>query len=137
MIKDDELLEKHNEICENVSKIIKKEFDSKPLYHEKYLKTKIKPYKGKINTNFHNNKVPKEDSKCICLSVILINSVFRTGNNYYPQMFLEECKYFVKEKKMPKYIIDNIDISSGSDRENSDKERIAKYKKLFCNANLK
>ena len=48
---------------------------------------------------FTINKIPKEDSQCICLSVILINSVFRTGNNYYPQVFLEECKYIVKEKK--------------------------------------
>ena len=37
-------------------------------------------------------------------------------------MFLEECKYVVKEKKIPKYIIDNIEVFSDSDRENSDKE---------------
>ena len=30
------------------------------------------------------------------LSVILIDSVYRTGKNYYPQVFLEECKYIVK-----------------------------------------
>ena len=33
-------------------------------------------------------------------------------------MFLEECKYVVKEKK----IIDDIEISSDSDRENSNEE---------------
>ena len=37
-------------------------------------------------------------------------------------MFLEECKYVVKGKKIPKYIIDDIKISSDSDRENSDEE---------------
>ena len=37
-------------------------------------------------------------------------------------MFLEECKYGVKEKKIPKHIIDDIEISSDSDRENSDEE---------------
>ena len=37
-------------------------------------------------------------------------------------MFLEESKYVVKEKKIPKYIIDNIEISSDSDREDSDEE---------------
>ena len=57
-----------------------------------------------------------------CLSVILIDSAFRTDKNYYPQVFLEECKYVVKEKKIPKYIIDNIGISSDSDRGNSDEE---------------
>ena len=37
-------------------------------------------------------------------------------------MFLEECKYIIKEKKIPKYIIDDIKISSDSDRENSDEQ---------------
>ena len=37
-------------------------------------------------------------------------------------MFLEECKYFVKKKKTPKYIIDDIETSSDSERENSDEE---------------
>ena len=41
----------------------------------------------------------KQGSQCMCLSVILVNSIFRTGNNYYPQVFLEECKDVVKEKK--------------------------------------
>ena len=35
-------------------------------------------------------------------------------------MLLEECKYVSKEKNIPLYIIDNIEISSVSDRENSD-----------------
>ena len=52
----------------------------------------------------------------------MINSLFRTGKNYYPQVFLEKCKYLAKEKEIPKYIIDNIEISSDSDRENSDEE---------------
>ena len=33
------------------------------------------------------------------LSVILIDSVFRTEDNYYPQVFLEECKYVLKRKE--------------------------------------
>ena len=37
-------------------------------------------------------------------------------------MFLEQCKYVVKEKKMSQYIFDDIEISSVSDKENSDEE---------------
>ena len=59
LIKDDKLLEKYNEIWEKVEIIIKKEFGSEPLYNEKYLKAKIKSFNGIINTNFHNNKIPK------------------------------------------------------------------------------
>ena len=50
-----------------------------------------------------------------------MDSVFRTCKNYL-QVFVEEYKYAVKEKKLPEYIIDNIEISSDSDREDSDEE---------------
>ena len=38
-------------------------------------------------------------SECICLSIIRNDSVYRKGNNYYPQAFLEECKYAVEVKR--------------------------------------
>ena len=91
------------------------------VYNKKYLKARIKSYNGKVNTNFHNHKIPKEDSQFVCLLVILINSVFKTDKNYYPQIFLEECKCVTKKKKMKKmtkYITDDVGISTnGSDRE--------------------
>ena len=43
---------------------------------QKYVKAKIKSYNGKINTDFHNNKIAKEGSQFICLSVILIDFFF-------------------------------------------------------------
>ena len=67
LVQDNKLLEKYNEICEKVSNIIKKGFDGEPVYNDKYLKNKIKSYKGKVNTNFHSDKIPKESSNCICL----------------------------------------------------------------------
>ena len=70
-----------------VSKVIKKGFDSEPVYNNKYLKTKIKSYEEKINTNFHNDNVPKEGSQYVCLSEILIDSLFKSGKNYYLQVF--------------------------------------------------
>ena len=78
-ITDAELLEKCNEIWKIVENGIRKEFDSEPVYNEKYVKAKIKSNNGKINTNFHNKKIPREGSQFICSSVILIDSVFRTG----------------------------------------------------------
>ena len=82
---------------------------SKPDYDEKYLKTKIKSYGNRINTNFHGDRMPKEDFHCVCLSLILINSVFKKiGKNSYPQVVLEECEYIVKERKMAKFINDEL-----------------------------
>ena len=52
----------------------------------------------------------------------MIDSVFRTAKNYYPQVFVEECKYIAKEKKMPNYITLMTKISSDSDREDSNKD---------------
>ena len=63
LIKNDELLEKYNEIWDKVSKVIKKGFDSNPEYNDKYLKNKIKSYVRKTNTHFHDNKVPKKALK--------------------------------------------------------------------------
>ena len=80
MIKGDKLLKKYNEILEKVTNIIYKELYTMKhilytVYNQKNIKTKIKSYNGKFNTNFHDNKTPKEGSQFICLSVILINSV--------------------------------------------------------------
>ena len=95
-------------------------------YFKKYLKTKIKSDQGRINTNFHNINIPKEGSQQFSLSVILIDTIFRTDKSYYPQAFLKEFKYFAKEKKMPVYITDKISsddsVTEDSDEENSNEE---------------
>ena len=47
-IKDEQFLEKYNEIVENVSNRIKKtKINSEPGRNKKYLKTEIKCYRGK------------------------------------------------------------------------------------------
>ena len=84
LIKDDELLEKHNNIWDRVCNSIKRGFDSEPVFSQYYLKPKIKSYEGKISTKFYDDEIPKEGSHVNCLSVILINSVLRIGKNYYP-----------------------------------------------------
>ena len=125
IIKNGELLEIYNEIWDKISNTIIKIFESGPVCNEKHLKTRLKSYEERINTNLHDNKISKKGSQCICLCVILIDSVYRSGKNYYPQVFLEECKYDVKEKKMSKYITEDTKIFSdeeNSDQENSDKE---------------
>ena len=125
LIKNEKLLGKYNKIWRRVSNITKKEFDSNPVYDENYIKTKIQLYNGKINTHFNNNKIPKEGFEYICLSVILLDSVYKKDKNYYPQVFLE-CKYVTKEKKrsIKKFITDNIEISS----DDSDKVLISFFR---------
>ena len=66
---------------------------------------------------------------------------FRTGKNYYSEVFLEECKYVVK-KKMPDHITNDIELSSDDsiskacDEENSGEENSNKktlMKKILMN----
>ena len=112
--------------------VSKKKYDSELVYNEKYLKAEIKSNNGNISINFWSNKIPKEGSQFIYLSVILIDSVFTTGKHYYPQVVLEECKYVVKEKKMPVYINEytddiefcsyDVDREENSNKESSDEE---------------
>ena len=45
------------------------------------------------------------------------------GKNYYPQVFLEEGKYIVKERKVQKFIYNDLVISPEKfDEKDSDKE---------------
>ena len=92
---DNKLLKKYTKIWERVSSLLNIKFDSEPVYgdNDKYIKTKIKQYGNKINTNFHGKKIPKENASYECLSLIMIDSVIRPNKKYYPQTFLEECKY--------------------------------------------
>ena len=99
LINDDELLEKYNNIWEKIKNDIKKEFDSEPVHNKNYLKAKIKSYNGKDNTSFNNNKISKEGSQFISSSVILIDSVFRTGKNYYARVFLKNVNLLLKKKR--------------------------------------
>ena len=110
LIEDDDLLGKYNTICNKVSADIKKEFDSKPVYNEKFLKTKVKSHGNEV-ADFYNKETPKMDSDHTCLAVISLDSVLKKDKNYYPQVFLKECKYI--EKKVIGHINDNSsDFSS-------------------------
>ena len=65
-MKTNKLLKKYTKIWERVSSLINIEFDSEPVYgdNDKYIKTKIKLYGDKANTNFQGKKV-NEKWKCI------------------------------------------------------------------------
>ena len=67
--------------------------------------------------------------------VILIDSVYRRDENYYPLVFLVECKYTEKEKEMSNYITDNKNISSddSDDSESSEKILTILMKKILMN----
>ena len=106
------------------------------------MKTKIKSHGDEV-TDFYDKETPEadkqffqgkqekfwsfdkakndliEDSNHTCLAVISLDSSLNKDGNYYPQVFLKECKYI--EKKVIRHIIDDLE-SSSDDSDDSDKE---------------
>ena len=125
-VEDKQLLKNYNKIWEKFEKLMKIDFESKPVYvdDDKYIKTKIKTYEKSIITNFHNKKTPKEKASCKCLSIIMIDSVIKANKKYYPQTLLEECKYIQEKIKTENYINEDLEKSElDSDSESDiDKE---------------
>ena len=117
------LLKNYNKIWEKFGKLLRIDFESKPVYgdDDKYIKTKIKIYAGSMITNFHNKKMPKEKAPCKCLSIIMLDSVIKANKKYYPQTFLEECKYVQEKIKIENHIDDDFKSHSDSnDKTESD-----------------
>ena len=102
--------------------MINKEFHNEPVCggSDKYVKTKIKRYGDKINTNIPDKKIPKENTSYKCLSLIMLDSVVRVNKKYYPQTLLEECKYEIKKNKMENLIDNDLDSSSSDNDEAND-----------------
>ena len=91
-VSDNKVLKKYNKIWGKINNLMNIEFDSKPVYGDgdKYIKTKIKMYEDRVNTNFQGKKVPKENASYKCLSLIMLDSVIRANKKHYPQTLLGE-----------------------------------------------
>ena len=113
-VKDKKLFKNYNKIWAKIEKLMGIDFNTKPTYgdDDKYIKTKIKTYADIIITNFHNKKMPKEKVPCKCLSIIMLDSVIESDEKYYPQTFLEECKYVQEKIKFENYIDEELDSDS-------------------------
>ena len=116
-VDDSKLFKKYCKIWKTIKGLLGIEFDSKPVYGDtdSYMKTKVKVYDNRVNTNFQGKETPKGDSCYKCLSLIMLDSVVKVGKKYYPQVLLEECKYVKRKNKMFKYINDSEMTSSDED----------------------
>ena len=102
-----------------IGKLMRINFESKPVYGDdyKYIKTKIKIYADSMVANFHNTKMTKEKTPCKCLSIIMIDSVIKANKKYYPQTFLEECKYVQEKTKIENHTDEYLKSDSDSSEE--------------------
>ena len=73
-------------------------------------------------TSFQSKKMPKEKAPCKCLLIIMLDSVIKAKKKYYPQTFLEECKYEQEKIKIQNHIDDDLEkrLSDKSDSDSND-----------------
>ena len=131
MVKDDNVLDKYNKIWNKIKEKLSIKFHSMPVYDETYIKAKVREFDGKIKTNFLGNEVPKENMHYTCIACITIDSVMRMDKKNFPQVYLEEYKYRVKEIQMSRFINAELESDSESDSEpgsKSNTELMAKLK---------
>ena len=86
MIKDDDVLDKYNEIWDKIKNKLSIKFHSEPVYDEKYIKAKVRKFDGVIKTNFLGDKAPKENENYTCIACITTDSVMRTEKKNYLQV---------------------------------------------------
>ena len=110
MIKNDDELDKNNEIQNKIKKTLNINFHSMPVYNEKHIKAKVREFNGVIKTNFLDDEVPKENIHYTCIACIIIDSVMKMEKKNYPQIYLEECKYRMKKIKVTKFV--NTELES-------------------------
>ena len=103
IIKDDSVLVKYNEIWNEMKKTLNTKFHSMPVYDEKYIKAKVREFNGVIKTNFLGDEIPKENVHYACIACITIDSVMKIEKKNYPQVYLEECKYKIRKKRMSEF----------------------------------
>ena len=73
-IKDDDVLDKYNEIWGKIKETLNIKFHSMPIYDEKYIKVKVRELKKK---NFLGDEIPKENVHYTCIACITIDFVMR------------------------------------------------------------
>ena len=121
-VSNNKILKKYKKVWEKVANLLSIKFDGEPIVDgdvDKYIKVKIKTYGDRVNTNFHGQKVPKENATYKCISLIMLDSVIRVNKKYYPQTLLEECIYTIKKiNKMENFINHDLTLSSSDDSDN-------------------
>ena len=117
VIKDDDVLDKYNEIWDKIKETLSIKFHSMSVYDEKYIKAKVREFNGVIKTNFLGDEIPKESMHYTCIACITIDSVMRMEKKNYLQVYLEECKYRMKKTKMTKFIETELKSDSESELE--------------------
>ena len=88
-----EWVSQYKKIWNEVESQLFEKMATEPIKIEgRYVHGKLKTWKERIKTNFHGQDVPY-DMHCSETALLKIDSVYKQGKNYHPQVYVEECKY--------------------------------------------
>ena len=104
-----EWVSQYKKIWNEVESQLFEKLATEPIKGEgNYVYGNLKMWKERIKTNFHGQDVPY-DMYCNATAVLKIDSVYKQGKNYHPQVYVEECKYTNAEKQQCNILSDDDD----------------------------
>ena len=113
VLKDDEVYVTYNRIWNKIKDLLSGiRLSSNVIYDDQYIKTKVKTFKT-LKTLFSDDIIPEERVECECILCISVDSVLKIEKKYYPKVYLEQCKYKVKERKIES--LTDYDLDSDSE----------------------
>ena len=97
---DEEIIIKYDKIWIKKTKTYGLKLDSQSVYDKKCIKTKLKTYDDQVNTVIPDKEIPKEKTHYSCITAICIEFVQKLNEENYHQVYLEQCRYKQKKKKL-------------------------------------
>ena len=106
-INDEKLLEKYKTIWTKIEDLKNIKLHALPVYDDRYRKTKIRTYGNNVYTNFCALNVPVDGIECESFTDISIDSLLVYNNQYYLQVYLDNCADKIIDKRMIDYLGEN------------------------------
>ena len=109
------LVTQYKKIWNEVESQLFEKLGTEPIKKEgRYVHGKLKPWKERIKTNFHGQDVAY-NMHCNAMVVLKIDSVYKQGKNYHPQVYVEEYKYTYVENQQCNMLSDDDDDDDDDD----------------------
>ena len=103
-IEDESVYSKYNSTWNKIKDLLGVKFRSEPICDDSYINTKVKTFSESIKTTFSGGEILKERVEYKCIACISVDSVLKINGNYYPQVYLEQCKYKLRNRE-PRFLL--------------------------------
>ena len=92
-IYNQKLLEKYKGIWTIIKELKNIEFNALPVYDNRYIKTKIRTYDGKVYNDFHSLNMPEDDTEFESFTIISIDFLLVHERKYCQRVCPDNCTY--------------------------------------------